>query len=296
MCTPPASRPAAALAAVLAFAVLAGLPLRLTAQLEAPPRLQGEIGLSLGGVFSFSAAESLHRQSWTAAPLAGMTAENTLAAAPAASIFFGGSFSRFFGCGIGILAGFGYAKNGVSAAASFKTGGTAAAISRKLAASSDPSEITSVPIFAGLAFRSAGSRSTLVFSAGPVLFLHSILVETEAGILAAASGGDGGTGAFRATVSVPDQTWIAAGLHAGLTADVPINAATALFFELRYFYSPGKSFDWTWASGALHGLDDSAVAASLDAAAAAAASAATGPLAVDPSILHFSAGLRIRLR
>ncbi|MDD8027402.1 MAG: hypothetical protein PHI34_12925 [Acidobacteriota bacterium] len=283
-------------AAALALAVLAAFPLRLAAQLEAPPRPQGEIGFSLGAVFSFSAAESLHRQSWTAAPLAGMTAENTLAAAPAASLFLGGSYTRFFGRGIGIQAGFGYAKNGVSASASFKAGGTATAFSRHLTASDDAGEITSVPLYAGLALRWAGSRSTLVFTAGPALYLHSILVETEAGILAALSGGGAGTGAFRAPVSVPDQTWIAAGLQAGLSADLPINAATALFFELRYFYSPAKSFAWTWESGTLHGLDDSSLAVSWDAAAAAAAGAATRPLEVDPSIFQFSAGLRFRLR
>jgi len=282
--------------AAAALALLAAAPPRLAAQLEPPPRLQGEIGLSLGAALSFASAESLHRQAWTIPPLAGMAVENKLEASPASSFFIGGSFSRFSARGLGWTAGFGYAKNGLSASAAFKTGGAAAGVYKTLTASPDRSEITSVPLYIGLAFRSVGRRTTLAVSAGPSLYLHSILIETEAGILAAASGGSAGAGAFRAFVSVPDQTWITAGLHVGLSVDIPLSAPAALFFEARYFYSPGKSFDWTWASGSLSGLDSSAQQASFDAAAASAAAAASEPLKVDPSLVHVSAGLRIRLR
>lgn len=282
----------AAIAATLWLTILAARPLSLAAQ--APPRPQGEIGLTLGAAFSFSGAESLHHQSWTAPPLAGMSAQNVLAAAPATSFFIGGSYARFFGRAIGIVAGFGYAKNGLAASAGFKTAGTTPSTARALTASPDPSEITAVPIYLGLAVRWTGRSSSLIFSAGPALILHSIVIETEAGMLAASAAGT--AGAYRASVSIPDQTWIAAGLHAGLTSDLPIGPSTALFFEVRYFHSPAKSFDWTWKPGSMPGLDDSALSATLDAASAAAARTATRPLAVDPSLLHVSAGLRFRLR
>ncbi len=282
------------LAVLAALAVLVAAPPHLAAQLEPPPRLQGEIGLSLGAEFSLAAAEALHRQAWATPPLAGMAVENRLSASPSMSVFLGGSFSRFSARGLGWTAGFGYAKNSLPASSAFKTGGAAAVVYRTLSASPDRGEITSVPLYLGLALRSAGRRSTLAASIGPALYLHSILVETEAGILAAASGG--AAGAFRAAVSVPDQTWIAAGLQAGLALDIPLSAPAALFFEARYFYSPRKSFDWTWASGSLDGLDSSAAQAAFDAIAASAATAATAPLKVDPSLFHVSAGLRIRLR
>jgi hypothetical protein len=280
-------------AAALVCAGAAMLPLRLAAQ--APPRLQGEIGFSLGAALSLAAAESLHRQSFAVGGLAGASAENTFSASPKTSVFIGGSFTRYFGTTLGVLAGFGYAKNGIAAETGLKTGGPIPAVSRALSLSPDPSEITAVPIYAGLAARWAGRRSTLVFSAGPALILHSILAETEAGLPAVPSGG-GQAAVFLAKASVPDQTWIAFGLHAGLAADLPIDASTSLCFEARYFHSPGKSFAWTWMSGTLRGLDDAARTAAFDTAAAQAAAAATRPLAVDPSLIQISAGLRFRLR
>ncbi len=280
-------------AAALVFAGAVALPLRLAAQ--APTRPQGEIGFSLGVALSLSGAGSLHRQSFSSGPLAGASAENAFSASPKASVFIGGSFSRFFGTTLGVLAGFGYAKNGVAAETVLKAGGSFPAITRTLALSPNPSEITAVPVYAGLAARWAGSRSTLVFSAGPALYLHSILVETAAGLPAVPSG-DGTAAVFLAHASVPDQTWIAFGFHAGLAAELAISASTALCFEARYFHSPGKSFAWAWAPGTLHGLDDAALTAAFDAAAAQAAAAATRPLAVDPSLVQVSAGLRFRLR
>lgn len=283
--------------AVAAFACASVAALAPGLAAQAPlPRLQGEIGFSLGGALSLSAAESRHRQSWAAGQLAGISAENLLSAAPHPSVFVGGSFTRYLGPTLGILAGFGYAKNGVAAEAGFKADGAMPAASRTLSASPDLSEITAVPIYAGLAARWRGGRLTLVVSAGPALLLHSILVETEAGLPAVPAGGAGPPAAFIARVAVPDQTWIAIGFQAGFAADLPISPSTALCFEARYFRSPGKSFDWVWTAGTLHGLDDPARTAPFDAAAAQAAAAATRPLAVDPSLVQISAGLRFRLR
>jgi hypothetical protein len=284
----------ARVAAALVCTAAAALPLRLAAQAP-PPRLRGELGFSLGAALSHSGAESLHRQSFSAGPLAGASLENAFSISPKASVFIGGSFSRFFGSTLGILAGFGYAKNGLAAETVHKAGGPFPAITRTLALSPNPSEITAVPIYAGLAARWTGRRSTLVFSAGPALYLHSILVETEAGLPAVPSGG-GAAAVFLTHASVPDLTWIALGFQAGLAANLPISASTALCFEARYFHSPGKSFAWTWAPGTLPGLDDAARMADFDAAAAQAAAAATQPLVVNPSLIQISAGLRFRLR
>jgi hypothetical protein len=164
--------------------------------------------------------------------------------------------------------------------------------SRAIGGGDGRDEITAVPLYFNLAYGlDLGRGWTAVFSAGPALVLHSILAETDAGILLPAEG----TTSFRVPTGVADQVWIAPGADFGASLEFRAGAALDISLELRWFLSPRKSFAWTWTAGTAVGLDDPATRAVFDETAAGAADRATRPVSLSPSFVQVSAGIRFRL-
>jgi len=255
--------------------------------------VSGEFGLSLGAGFSAGSGASVHRAAWTSGALAGAAVENAFAVKPRAALAISGFYRYPLGRLLGLEAGFGYLKSPLSARTAFSKNGVPAAGPRTLSVEPDPSEVTSIPLYIDLAARWSGSKTAFILSAGPTLFLHSIIVEAAAGILSAAGGIPA---AFRVPAGIADQTWVALGANAGARFDVRLARAVALTVDLRYFLSPTREFAWTWTAGTAAGIDDPAARISFDETSAAAAAKATSPLSFNPSFFQVSAGVKLSLK
>ncbi len=253
----------------------------------------GEFGLTLGAGFSSARGSSVQRSAWTSGTLAGAFLENAFSVESRAALAIGGFYIYPLGRRLGLEAGFGYLKSPLSARTAFTRNGVPSAGTRTLSVNPNPSEVTSVPFYVNLAARWNGPKTAFTLSAGPVLLLHSILVEAAAGILSA----DGGIpAAFRVPAGIADQTWVALGANAGARFDVRVGRLFALTVDLRYFLSPVREFGWTWTAGTAAGIDAPASRAPFDEASAAAAARATPPLSLNPSFFQVSAGLKLILK
>jgi len=256
------------------------------------PSLKGEFSLGLGVGFSRAEGNAVQRSAWPTGPLAGSTAENAFSLSSRAAVFFGGSYTRFFGPRLGIQAGFGYLKSRLETGTSFRRGGPAAAPLVRLSETPDPSEITAVPFYAAGAVRWENSSLGVVLTAGPAVILHSIVAKTEAGILSA---DNGFPAAYRVPVEIADQTWIALGAVFGAAVDLRTSAKTAVTFDVRYVLSPSRSFPWSWSPGQASEIDVPSSGVPLTADVAAAAAASTPRLRLSPSFLQISCALKFRL-
>ena len=255
------------------------------------PGPRGEIALTLGAGFTMAQGGIVQRQAWNAGPLVGETIENTLTVTNRPALFLGAWYTNFFTKVLGIQAGFGYLNSPLETQTDFSRG-LPGASARRLSASPGPSEIAAVPFFAALALRWRGERTGIVFIAGPAVILHSLVAETRAGTLLA---GGAGPAAYSVTASLPDQTWTAFGGILGAALDLMIGPRTALTFDARYVYSPAKKFVWSFSAQTAAGLDNPGSHAAFDAAAASAAAAGAPKMAINPSFLQLSMGIKLRL-
>lgn len=262
----------------------------------APPKLWERVEITLFGGLGIPIAgwTTLHYSEIPETEGPAVAAENRIKISSGPDVFAGAAATFFLKSGVGIQAGFGYLKSGLEAKNTFRYSASPRAPESYTASESGAGELTAVPVFLCLfnkfEVKLWGQTLRAYVTAGPALFLNSVLAEVRGGA-ALVRGGE--ADAFLIPVAVADTTWVTFGATAGVGLDIPLSKSLALNLEGRYFYATRKNFPWNWEPGVYNGLFGRLTALEFEAAAAAAYDRDTTYLTIDPSLIQIAGGLKV---
>jgi len=261
-----------------------------------PPKLWERVEISVFGGLGISIARwtTIH---YSEAGISGgprISAENRIRTTTAPDIFAGAGATFFLRSGVGIQAGFGYLKSGLTCANAFRYQAPGLNPASYAASFQGEGELTAVPVFLcifnKMDIRLGSKRLRAYLAAGPLLSLNSVFAEVRGG---AAALRDEKADAFVIPVAVADTTWISFGATAAAGLDIPLSTSLALTVEGRYYYSRRKNFSWHWAPATVDGLFGEIPAFNFDAEAAGRYDRDTSYLTIDPSFIQLACGLKL---
>jgi opacity protein-like surface antigen len=247
----------------------------------------GGLGIPVAGwtTLQYTVSEGL--------PDLSVSADNRIKTSVPSRFFAGAAATFFLPSGVGLQAGFGYLKSGLTCENVFRYAAENSAPAAYAASQRGDGELTAVPVFFCLfnKFDLKLGKQTLRghLAAGPAIFFSSVLADIAAG---AAVVRDGKADAIIVPIKVADTTWISLGATAGIGLDIPLSRSLALALEGRYFYARRKNFRWQWEPGVYSGVFGALPSVDFSAQAASAYDRDTSFLTIDPSFVQVACGLK----
>ncbi len=222
-------------------------------------------------------------------------------------VFFGGTFTYFFGPSFGIQVGGGmFGRNmPTETAAGWQAYGSGTWYSNEHAFSGG-GKLSTIPLFLNFVGHFSAGMMDINLSAGPTLFLNKAEAD--------ATGLYGQSNSFwiyitgigwvqfdlldflPVAMEVPSTSWTGFGANIGLSVDFNISPQFAVFLDARYFLCGSKDLDWEYIPGIYDGLEGTLSDWEFDQADVdyLVENELTTPLKINPSFFAVSGGVKIR--
>jgi hypothetical protein len=218
------------------------------------------------GLYNINTATD-YNYSWTGSYyyLDMLGSSSNFTATSSGGVAFGGGLAFYFHPNIGIGLDFGYFRTSVESVTNssmwFSWTGSSL-VNYDTDYLDDPISVTgvdnyfqSMPISFNLIARFGQERFQGYFSAGPTLFMNKVFLQSE--IALALEGNIGWAYQAVDVIRVPtelNQSWTSFGVDFGAGFTYWLAPSFGMFLDARYYFSPKKTFDWTYFLDTYDGL------------------------------------------